>query len=243
MRLQNDKAAGEDRIVAELLKSGRDTVIDWLTELMQEVWRTRKVPQDWRNATLIPLFKKKNRTQCNNYRGISLLSVPGKVLTLILLGWLHSIIDPQLMETQCGFRKGRGTVDQIWVVRQVFERATECRTLVFMCFVDLTKAYDSVNRQAMAAILREYGVPRQLVAIIEELHSETWCQVRSAGETSERFEVRTRVHQGCVLSSLSFNCFLDKILREVMATLNGGLHIDYTTSEVVFLTYRDKTTE
>ena len=146
------------------------------------------------------------------------------------------------METQCGFRKGRGTVDQIWVVRQVVERATEYRTPVFMCFVDLTKAYDLVNRQAMAAILREYGVPRQLVAIIEELHSETWCQVRSAGDTSERFVVTTGVRQGCVLSPLLFNCFLDKILREAMTTLNGGLQIDYTTSEGVFLTYRDKTT-
>ena len=140
------------------------------------------------------------------------------MLTLILLEWLYPIIDPQLMETQCGFRKGRSTVDQIWVVRQVVERATEYRTPVFMCFVDLTKAYDSVNRQAMAAILREYGVPRQLVAIVEELHSETWCQVRSAGDTSERFEV-TGVQQGCVLSPLLFNCFLDKILREVMTTL------------------------
>ena len=241
-RLQNGKAAGDDRIVAELLKSGGETVIVWLTELIEEVWRTRKVPQDWRNATLIPLFKKKDRTQCNNYRGISLLSVPGKVLTLILLERLQAIIEPQLLETQCGFRKGRGTVDQIWVVRQVVERATEYRTPVFMCFVDLTKAYDSVNRQAMAAILREYGVPRQLVAIIEELHSETWCQVRSAGDTSERFEVTTGVRQGCVLSPLLFNCFLDKILREAMANLNGGLQIDYTTSEGLFLTYRDKTT-
>ena len=94
-RLQNDKAARDDRIVAELLKSGGETVIDWLTELIQEVWRTRKVPQDWRNATLIPLFKK-DRTQCNNYRGISLLSVPGKVLTLILLERLQAIIEPQL---------------------------------------------------------------------------------------------------------------------------------------------------
>ena len=74
-RLQNGKAAGENRVVAELLKSGGETVIDCLTELMQEVWQTRKVPQDWRNATLIPLFK--DRTQCNNYSGISLLSVPG----------------------------------------------------------------------------------------------------------------------------------------------------------------------
>ena len=180
----------------------------------------------------------------HNYRGISLLSVLGKVLTLtlILLERLQAIIEPQLVERQCGFRKGRGTVDQIWVVRQVVERATGYRTPVFMCFVDLTKAYDSVSCQAMAAILKEYGVPRQLVAIVEELHSETWCQVRSAGDTSERFEVTTAIRRGCVLSPLLFNCFLDKILREAMANLNGGLQIDYTTSEGLFLTYRDKTT-
>ena len=240
-RLRNGKAAGEDRIVAELLKNGGEAVIDWLMELMQEVWRTRQVPQEWRNATLIPLFKKKDRKHCDNYRGISLLSVPGKVLALILLERLQAIIDPQLMEAQCGFRKGRGTVDQIWVMRQVVEKATEYRTPVFLCFVDLTKAYDSVNRQAMVAILREYGVPHQLVEIIEELHSETWCHVRSAGDTSERFEVRTGVRQGCVLSPLLFNCFMDKILREATTTLNGGLRIEYATSRGLFLTYRDKT--
>ena len=223
--------------MAELLKSGGETVIDWLTELMQEVWQTRKVQQ---NATLIPLFKK-DRTQCNNYSEISLLSVSGKVLTLILLQRLHAIIDPQLLEAQCGFRKGRGTADQIWVVRQTVERATEYRILLFLCFVDLTKAYDSVNRQSMAAILKEYGVPHQLIAIIEELHFETWCKVRFAGDTSEIFEVTTGVRQGCVLSPLIFICFLDKILREAKTTLNGGLKIDYTMTEGVFLTYRDKT--
>ena len=96
--------------------------------------------------------------------------------------------------------------------------------------------------QVMTAILREYGVPHQLVAIIEELHQKPWCQMRSAGDTSERFEVTTGVRQGCVLSPLLFTCFLDKIPREAMINLNGGLQIGYTTSEGLFLTYRDKTT-
>ena len=125
------------------------------------------------------------------------------------------------------------------VVRQIVEKATEYRIPLFLCFVDLTKAYDSVNCHAMTAILREYGVPQKLVTIIKELHAKTWCQVRSAGETSERFEVATVVQQGCVLSPLLFNCFLDKILREGMRTLNKGLKIDYTVN--MFLTYRDKT--
>ena len=104
MRLQSGKGAGEDRTVAELLKSGGDTVIDWLTELMHagSVLNQEGAPR-LENATLIPLFKK-DRTRCNNYRGSSFLIVPGTVFTLILLEWLHTITDPQLIETQCRFR-------------------------------------------------------------------------------------------------------------------------------------------
>ena len=67
-------------------------MIEWLTELMQEAWKTRQVPQEWKNAMLIPLFKKKDRKQCDNDRGISLLSVPGKVLALILLACGVSVL-------------------------------------------------------------------------------------------------------------------------------------------------------
>ena len=85
MRLRNGKAAGEDRIQVELLKSGGIAVIDWLTELLQEVWRTRRIPQEWKDATLVPLHKKNHKKICDNYCGVALLSVPGKVLALILL--------------------------------------------------------------------------------------------------------------------------------------------------------------
>ena len=71
--------------------------------------------------------------------------MPGKVLALILLERLQEIIEPQLMEAQCGFRKGRAKVDQIWVTRQTVERAAEYHTPICFSFVDLTKANDSVN--------------------------------------------------------------------------------------------------
>ena len=147
--------AAEERIQAELLKSGGSAVIDWLTELLEEVWSTRQIPQEWKDATLVPLHKKKDKKICDNYRGVALLSVPGKVLALIILERLQTIIDPQLLEAQCGFRKECGTVDQIWIVRQVVESAKEYHIPVCMSFVDLTKAYDSVNRQALIAILKE----------------------------------------------------------------------------------------
>ena len=106
------------------------------------------------------------------------------------------------------------------------ERAKEYHTPLCMSFVDLTKVYNSVNRQALIAILKEYGVPQRLADLVQELYAGTWCQVRADGGVPSSFEVKSGVRQGCVLSPLLFNCFMDKVLREAMARLGGGLHID-----------------
>ena len=190
--------------MADLLNKGGEGMIDWLWELLQTVWRTRQVPSEWKSSTLLPLQKKNDRKVCNNYRGISLLNVPGKVLALILLEWLQAIIETQLMDTQCGVRKGRSTANQIWVTRQVVEKAREYQTPVYLCFVDLSKAYDSVNHTALAAILRSYGVPHQVVDVIQELYTGTECHVRTADSVSEDFQVKMGVRQGFVLS----HCYL-----------------------------------
>ena len=240
-KLRNGKAAGQDEVEAELLKKGGEAAIDWLTEVVQQVWKSGKVPQEWKDATLIPVHKKRARNDCDNYRGIALLSIPGKVLALILLERMQVIVEPQLMEAQCGFRKGRSTADQIWLTRQVVEKATEYHTSVYFCFVDLIKAYDSVDRAALIAVLRSYGVPNQLVNLVGELYTETKCCVRTAEGTSEAFEVKTGVRQGCILSPLLFNCFLDRIVKGAMSVLGGGVHMEYSTEGGLFLSYRDKT--
>ena len=124
----------------------------------------------------------------------------------------------------------------------MIEKATEYRTPVHLCFVDLTKAYDSVDRTALVAVLRSYGVLHQLVDIIQELHTDTRCDVRTADGVSDDFQVKSGVRQGCVLSPLLFNCFMDRILKEATEVMDGGLHVEYSTSGGLFLSYRDKTT-
>ena len=96
-----------------MLKNEGEVMIDWLLEILQEVWRMKQLPKEWKKSILVPVHKKKDRKVCDNYRSISLLSVSGKVLSLVLLDRLKTIIDPQLMDAQCGFQKSRGTVDQI----------------------------------------------------------------------------------------------------------------------------------
>ena len=97
-----------------------------------------------KKSLLVPVHKK-DRKVCDNYHVISLLGVPGKVLSLVLLDRLVTIIDPQLIEGQCGFQKGQGTVNQIWATLQIIERATEYQGTVHLGFVDLTKAYDFID--------------------------------------------------------------------------------------------------
>ena len=111
-----------------------------------------------------------------------------------------------------------------------------------LCFVDLSKAYDSVNHTALVAILRWYGMPHQVVDIIQELYTGTECHVRTADDVSEDFQVKMGVRQGCVLSLL-FNCVTDRILKEATNLLGGGLHIEYTSDGCLFLSYRSITTD
>lgn len=101
-KLKNVKAAGSDEIAPEVVKSGGLPMVDWLFELLREDWKIKQVPQEWKKATLVPLHKK-DRKVCDNYRGIALLSIPGKVFSLILLERLRAIIDPQILKSQCGF--------------------------------------------------------------------------------------------------------------------------------------------
>ena len=238
--LRNGKAAGGDEIAAEWLKYGPPELEEWLTKLLQQVWRTGVVPQAWRDAIVIPLFKKKDRRVCDNYRGISLLSVVGKILTSILLKRLAPLVDGQLLECQCGFRKGRGTTDQIWMMSQLAEKAREYNIGVLACMVDLTKAYDSIPRAALMAVLRHRGLPEKIVRLIESLHQNTHCRVRLGSEVSDEFQVTTGVRQGCVLSPVLFNIYIDHIIREALTNMGGGLQLDYRLQGELNYKYRDK---
>ena len=152
-------------------------MIDWLVELIQEVWKTRQVLQEWKNATLVPLHEKKDQKECKNYRGISLLSISGKVITLVLLERMRIVIEPQLSETQRGFRKGRGTVGQIWVTRQVMEKAVEevAGTLGGGLLVEYTTAgglFLTYRDQTKAATLIQDVLYADDLTLIAELRSE-----------------------------------------------------------------------
>ena len=164
------------------------------------------------------------------------------MLALVLLERIQVIVEPQLLEARCRFRKGWGTVDQIWLIRQVVERAAEYyHTLMLLCFVYLIKAYNSVDHIALLAVLRSFKAPSQPVNLVGELYPGTKCRVKTTEGTSEAFEVKDGVKQGCILSPLLFICFLDRIVKDVLSVLEGGFHIEFSTRGGLFLSCQDKT--
>ena len=212
-RLKNRKAAGMDGIPVELLKHGGESTVIWLHAIICKVWETERAPKAWKEAALVPLHKKGDPRVCDNYRGISLLSVPGKVYARVLLDRINHVVEQRLLENQCGFRPGRSCVDHIFSLRQLMEKSREWKRPLYVCFIDLRKAYDSVNRDALWRVLKRYGISDKLLRLIADLHTDTRCKVRVNGEYSDWFDVKNGVRQGCVLAPTLFNVFIDFIVR------------------------------
>nr|VZI36144.1 unnamed protein product [Spirometra erinaceieuropaei] len=167
-QLSSGKALGSDAIPAEVYKHGGPQLMDHLTALFQEMWRQGKVPQDLKDATIVHLYKRKGNHQvCDNHRSISLLNIAGKIFARILLNRLNNHLEQGLLpESQGGFRRHRGTTDMIFAARQLQEKCQEMRTHLYSTFVDLTKAFDTVNREGLWKIMQKFGCPERFTQMV-----------------------------------------------------------------------------
>ncbi|TWW76609.1 hypothetical protein D4764_13G0012710 [Takifugu flavidus] len=177
----SEEAPEVDEIRPEFLKALDVVGLSWLTRLCNIAWTSGAVPLDWQTGVVVPLFKKGDRRVCSNYRGITLLSLPGKVYSGVLERRVRRRVEPWIQEELWGLHPGRGTVDQLYTLSRVLKGAWEFAQPVHMCFVDLEKAFDRVPRGVLWGDLREYGVSGLLIRAVHSLYD--WCQslVRIAG--------------------------------------------------------------
>ena len=177
-------------------------------------WREGRAPVDWQTGIVVLFFKKGDRRECFNYRGITLLSLPGKVYTRVLEWKCQTIVEAKIQDTQRGFRPGRGTTDQLFILRQVFEKAWKFVKPVYIAFIGLEKAYDRVPRHLLWSVLKEYGINGHLLAVIRSLYNDCKSRGRINGSKSNSFRVRVGLRQGCVFSPLLFIISMNRIARE-----------------------------
>ncbi len=179
--LRNHAAPGEDLVDAQMLKAG-PVAVEWLHRVVSSVGRSGRAPVTWKRAPIASIYKHQGAKDApGNYRGISLLSIPGKVYASILLHRITSQVEGRHSEAQCGFRSNRGTADAIYVLRSLGAACGEFSMCLAKAYIELTKAYDSINRWALWKVLRLYNVSTKLIALLEDLHTGTTAAVRLDG--------------------------------------------------------------
>jgi len=180
-RLSSGKAPGADSIPAEVYAAGGPKLIESLTSLFTTMWTQERLPQDFKDATIIHLFKRKGfRNSCDNHRGISLLSIAGKILARVLLNRLNAHLECDVLpESQCGFRAGRSTADMIFAARQLQEKCREQNFVLYTTFVDLTKAFDTVCREGLLKIMAKFGCPAKFIAMVRQFVTEISVNTQS----------------------------------------------------------------
>ena len=211
-----NKFSGGDGIPVELFQILKDDVLKVLHSICQQIWKIQQWPQDWRSV-FIPFPKKGNAKECSNYRTIALISHTSKVMLKILQARLQLYMNHKLPDVQTGFRKGRGTRNQIANICCIIEKAREFQKNIYFCFIDYAKAFDYVDHNKLWKILQEMGIPDHLTCLLRNLCAGQEATVRTGHGTTDWFQIGKGEYQGCILSPCLFNFYAEYIMR------NAGL--------------------
>ena len=193
------KANGDDGIPVEIFQILKDDAVKVLHSICQQIWKTQQWPQDWKRLGFILILKKSNAKQCSNYHTIALISHASKVMLKILQDRLQQYTNHKLPDVQAGFRKGRGTRDQIANIHWIIEKAREFHKNIYFCFIDHAKDYDCVDHNKLWKILKEMGIPDHLICLLRNPYIGQEATVRTEHGTRDWFQIGKGGPQGSML--------------------------------------------
>jgi hypothetical protein len=188
-KLKSYKSLGTDQILAELIKARSETLYSEIHRFICSICNKEELPQQWKESIIVPIYKRGDKTDCNNYRGISLSSTAYKILSNILLARLTPYVNEITADHQYGFHHNRSTMDHIFYIWHVLEKKWEYSGMAHQLFLDFKKAHDSVKREVLYNILLEFGIPKKLVRLIKMCLNETYSKVHIGKPLSNKFPI------------------------------------------------------
>ena len=178
-KLTTNKASRGDGIPVELFQILKDDAVKVVHSICQQIWKTQQWPQDWKRSVFIPIPKKSNAKECTNYCTVTLISQASKEMLRILQARLQQYVNRELPDVQAGFRKGRGTRDQIANTHWIIKKTREFQKNIYFCFIDYAKAFDCVYHNTLWKILQEMGIPDHLTCLPRNLYEGQEATVRT----------------------------------------------------------------
>ena len=223
--LKKGKSAGVDNVPAELILAGGETMSGVLLNICNKIWQTGEWPKLWTQSLIITIPKKGNLQLCQNYRTISLISHPSKILLKIILNRLKPQAEKIIAEEQAGFRKGRSTTEQIFNLRLLCEKYLQHQQHLYHVFVDFKKAFDRVWHDALWATMHKYNISANLIEITKNVYERATSAVVFNNTVGDWFRTTIGVRQGCLLSPILFNIFLERIMTDALEDHIGSVSI------------------
>ncbi|KAK6735916.1 hypothetical protein RB195_018899 [Necator americanus] len=214
MSVRNRTASGPDRIRPEHLKSLPPVLINTLARLFTRYLSECKVPKQWKTSKTVLLYKKGDPHEIGNYRPICLLSVIYKLFTRVILNRIEKVLDEGQPCEQAGSRKELSTIDHIHTVSKLIEVSREYKMPLCLTFIDLKKAFDSVETEAVVEALDNQGVPTQCIKVLRELYSNFTTGI-SPFYKNIIIDVKREVRQGDTISPKIFTATLENAVRKL----------------------------
>ena len=242
-RLKASKAPGLDGLPGGCLKLAADKIVPFLTRLFNKIYDSHSFPKSWSRSVILPLHKKGNLLNTDNYRGISLLCVMSKVFASILSSrlrkWME--LEHKVCLEQAGFRTQHSTVDHIFTLYAMILKHVygDRRGKLYVTFVDYRKAFDSVNHSKLWDVLRCARISTKFLKMLQAMYYNVQACVRWGQEFTEFFDCPSGVKQGAVESPLIFSLYINSIADYIRSKGKHGVQMIPGMIEVFLLLFAD----
>ena len=229
---KNGKATGKGNIHNEFLKCSKNDIGKSLTHLFNTILSSGNYPEDWSFGFITPIHKKGNKTDPENYRGITVLSCLGKLFNSILNNRLIKYLEDNniLKDEQAGFRKGFRTTDNIFTLKTLIDKYARSQkkkknNVLFSCFIDFKSVFDRISRTKLLHKMQKVGITGKFLSVISSVYSSDKSCLKIGNKIAESFQCHNGVKQGDILSPALFNLYLHD-LPEQFETVNDPVYLD-----------------